>query len=81
MVTAYRRTIGIGDLWEQTPELKSENCIPTLEEQWHNEEKKCKRLVTTLYVVTKLLQEELQLYTLLLNHNKRKYCRIEFIYI
>ena len=45
VVTSYRRTIGTDDLWDQTPELKSENCIPTLDEEWQREVQRCKRYV------------------------------------
>ncbi|KAK3095411.1 hypothetical protein FSP39_014366 [Pinctada imbricata] len=43
VITAYRKTLGISDLWDQTPDLRSDNCIPILDEEWQKEVERCKR--------------------------------------
>ncbi|KAK3094622.1 hypothetical protein FSP39_004144, partial [Pinctada imbricata] len=42
VMKAYKRTIGITDLWEQTPDLQSDICIPELEKEWFKEVEQCK---------------------------------------
>lgn len=41
VVTAYRKTLGPDDIWDQTPKLKSDTVVPPLEEAWEREQKAC----------------------------------------
>ncbi|KAL5020046.1 hypothetical protein ScPMuIL_002938 [Solemya velum] len=43
VLTAYRKTIDVDDVWDQTERLKSENVVPRLEATWRIEEKSCKQ--------------------------------------
>ncbi|KAL5020329.1 hypothetical protein ScPMuIL_003221 [Solemya velum] len=42
VLTAYRKTIGLDDLWDQTDRLKSKNVVPVLDAAWMKEKTKCK---------------------------------------
>ncbi|KAK3094333.1 hypothetical protein FSP39_000405 [Pinctada imbricata] len=45
VTTAYKRTIGIKDLWKQTPDLQSDTCIPAIEKEWYREVERCKSFI------------------------------------